>query len=193
MNQCKALFLDRDGVINLDHAYVSRQEDFQFIDGIFSLCRTAKQLGYLIIIITNQAGIGRGYYTEQDFLDLTEWMKSVFSSKSADIDGVYFSPYHPEHGIGQYKKNTDCRKPKPGMILQAIHEFDIDPNYSILVGDKCSDVEAGLAAGISQNLLFIPPNGKRYKVDAIANKATAIIYSLDEVLKYLNPTKTIIS
>lgn len=164
MNLRPALFLDRDGVINIDRAYVSCREDFHFMEGIFELCREAKRLGYWIIVITNQAGIGRGYYTEDDFLNLTAWMKEVFKAEGVEIDAVYFSPYHPEYGVGKYKKDTNCRKPKPGMILQATSDFKVDLNNSILIGDKDSDIEAGHAAGVGRNILFIPPEGKKSNV-----------------------------
>ncbi len=183
MNKRQALFLDRDGVINVDHAYVSKKEDFHFIDGIFDLCYKAKQLNYLSFVITNQAGIGRGYYSEQDFLNLTDWMKGVFWSKGIEIDAVYFCPYHYEHGVGEYKKETDCRKPRPGMILQAAREFDIDLSHSLLIGDKISDINAGIAAGIGLNLIFTHPFGMRYDVDQ--NGVTGVVSSLLDAIHYL--------
>lgn len=154
VNRQPALFLDRDGIINVDHDYVCRREDFEFIDGIFGLCRHASNLGFRIFVITNQAGIGRGYYTEQDFHDLTGWMCEVFRSEAIHIDKVYFCPFHAEHGIGKYKIDSPFRKPGPGMILQAAAEFDIDLAGSVLLGDRESDVQAGLAAGVGRNLLF---------------------------------------
>lgn len=183
MPKRRALFLDRDGVINVDRAYVSTKDDFEFIDGIFPLCREAKRLDYLILVITNQAGIARGFYTEQDFQNLTAWMKGVFHSEGCDIDGVYYSPYHPEYGIGPYKLQTDCRKPNPGMILRAAIEFDVDLLHSVLVGDKSSDIQAGLAAGVGCNLLFIPPTGNRY----ISNTdgVTDVLMTLLDGVKYL--------
>lgn len=149
-----ALFLDRDGVINIDRVYVYKKEDVEFIDGIFDLCRHAKALGYLIFIITNQAGIGRGYYTEQDFADLTHWMCSVFVNENAAIDKVYFCPTHPKYAIGKYRTESYFRKPAPGMILLAAREFNINLRKSVLLGDKHSDLEAGLAAGVGNNILY---------------------------------------
>lgn len=102
----RALFLDRDGVINVDTAYVHRPDRFVFIDGIFDVCRHARKLGYLIVVVTNQAGIGRGYYTEHDFATLTNWMQQQFSQQEAHIDHVYHCPYHPVHGIGNYKRES---------------------------------------------------------------------------------------
>lgn len=149
-----ALFLDRDGVINIDHGYVHKRENFEFVDGIFDLCRIAKQLGYLIFVVTNQAGIGRGYYTEQEFLALTEWMCAVFDAHDARIDKVYYCPSHPEHGVGMYKVDSSYRKPAPGMFLQAGEEFGVDFARSVLVGDKETDIEAGVAAGVGINVLY---------------------------------------
>lgn len=149
-----ALFLDRDGVINVDHAYVHKPDNFEFVDGVFELCRHAKRLGYLIFVVTNQAGIGRGYYSEQDFHALTEWMCRRFDAEGAPIDKVYFCPFHPEHGIGKYKLDSPFRKPGPGMILQAAGEFGVDLARSVLVGDNESDIRAGLAAGVGCTVLY---------------------------------------
>ena len=153
-DQRPALFLDRDGVINIDHGYVYRPEDFDFIEGVFDLCRAAQHQGYRIIIITNQAGIGRGYYSEADFASLTNWMLDRFSDNDIKIDGVYYSPYHPVHGIGAYKVDAPCRKPRPGMILQAAVDHAIDLGQSLLIGDKVSDIQAGQAAGVGRLILF---------------------------------------
>jgi D-glycero-D-manno-heptose 1,7-bisphosphate phosphatase len=178
-----ALFLDRDGVINVDYAYVHRKEDFHFVDGIFDLCREAKRLGYRVFVITNQAGIGRGYYTEQDFHDLTAWMQTRLREEGAEADAVYFSPYHPEHGIGAYKKESECRKPGPGMLRQAAAEFEIDFARSVLVGDKYSDVQAGVAAGVGCNLLFAQDG------EAVPEQRagiTALLSSLREAIEHLH-------
>ena len=181
MSRVKALFLDRDGVINVDHGYVYKQEDFEFVEGIFELCRTAKRLGYLILVVTNQAGIGRGYYTEQDFLKLTDWMCGVFSNKGVVIDNVYFCPSHPEHGVGQYKVDSPYRKPGPGMILQAAEEFSVNLARSILVGDKETDIQAGMIAGVGCNLLY-----RALRSDAsIKTAASAVVRGLYHVEPFL--------
>lgn len=150
----RALFLDRDGVINLNHGYVHRQTDFEFIDGIFDLARAAHAQQYKLVVITNQAGIARGYYSQQQFLELTNWMCEQFVDNGAQIAKVYFSPYHPTEGIGEYKKDDFSRKPYPGMILRAQKEFNLDLESSILIGDKASDIQAGVAAGVGCNILF---------------------------------------
>ena len=154
MNKSRALFLDRDGVVNVDSHYVHRPEDFEFMDGIFELCRIGQEQGYTPVIITNQAGIGRGYYSEVDFHALTTWMLARFSEEDVQIGGVYYCPFHPEHGLGQYRRESDCRKPNPGMILQAQQELGMDLASSILVGDKESDIEAAMRAGVGMNILI---------------------------------------
>jgi D-glycero-D-manno-heptose 1,7-bisphosphate phosphatase len=150
----KALFLDRDGVINVDNAYVSHIEDFEFIDGIFELCRAAVKKGYLLVVVTNQAGIGRGLYTESDFNTLTDWMKSRFVQENCALTAVYYCPTHPEYGIGKYRRESIFRKPNPGMLLQAAKEHDIDMKASLIIGDKLSDMQAGKSSGIGASLLF---------------------------------------
>ena len=154
MSKKKALFLDRDGVINVEKHYVHKIEDFEFIDGIFELARAAEKKGYLIIVITNQSGIGRGFYSEAVFYHLTEWMVEQFRSKGVSISKVYFAPHHPLHGIGEYKRESEDRKPNPGMILKAAKEFDLDLTRSVLVGDQISDVKAGRLAGVGCIVLF---------------------------------------
>lgn len=148
----KALFLDRDGVINVEKNYVFKIEDFEFIEGIFELIKTFQDKGYLIIVITNQAGIGRGYYTEEDFHKLNDWMIEQFKQRGITITGVYYCPYHPTHGIGEYLKDSYDRKPNPGMILKASERYSIDLKQSVLIGDKDTDIKAGQAAGIPKNL-----------------------------------------
>ncbi len=145
----KALFLDRDGVINIEKNYVFRVEDFEFTPWIFELCKKYQNEGFLIFVITNQAGIARKIFTETDFLILTDWMIQQFKNKDITVTEVYFCPHHPD-----FTGNCDCRKPNPGLILQAAQEYDIDLHNSMLFGDKESDIQAGYNAGI-QNCFFI--------------------------------------
>jgi D-glycero-D-manno-heptose 1,7-bisphosphate phosphatase len=144
----RALFLDRDGVINREIGYLSRKEDVVFVDGIFALCRTAKTLGYVLIVVTNQAGIARGYYTEADFEALMLWMRAEFKRKGSELDAVYYCPYHPDHGIGEYKQEHEDRKPGAGMLRRGAWEFGVDLGASVMVGDRCSDVAAANTAGL---------------------------------------------
>jgi len=152
-NGKRAVFLDRDGVINVDKGYISQVDDFEFIDGVIEACIKLKEKGYLLVVITNQSGIARGYYTEEQFHTLTEWMDWSFADRGVDLDGIYYCPHHYEKGIGEFKVDCDCRKPKPGMLLSAIEELNIDVTNSILVGDKVSDIQAGIAAGVQRNYL----------------------------------------
>jgi len=145
----KALFLDRDGVINIDKVHVHTVEEFEFTPGVFGLAKSYADKGYLIIVITNQAGIAKGLYTEEDFEKLTVWMVGEFAKNGISIAKVYHCPHHPD-----YTGECDCRKPRPGMILRAIKEFNLDAKSCVLVGDNESDLEAGRRAGIGSNLLY---------------------------------------
>ena len=149
-----ALFLDRDGVINEDLGYLSRREDVRFVPGIVSLCRTAQSLGYLIFIVTNQAGIGRGFYSEEEFQRLMDWMLVELSGEGVSIDAVYHCPFHPEHGLGEYKREHEDRKPGTGMLRRAATEFGVSMAESVMVGDRCTDIAAANAAGLRQAFLL---------------------------------------
>lgn len=149
----RALFLDRDGVVNEEVGYLHRVEDVRFVEGIFSLCRTAARLGYKLIVVTNQAGIARGYYTEADFEHLMEWMRGALRAEGVELDAVYHCPFHPEHGVGRYKREHEDRKPGTGMLRRGAREFGISLEESIMVGDRCSDIAAANTAGLRQAFL----------------------------------------
>lgn len=149
-------------MVNLDHGYVHRPEDFEFVPGIFELVARANELGYAVVIVTNQAGIGRGYYTEQDFLALMNWVGQQFEARGARIDKVYFCPFHAEHGVGDYRRASDRRKPEPGMLLDAARDLALDIAGSIMLGDRPSDMEAARRAGVRTRWLLAdetPPDG----------------------------------
>lgn len=150
----RALFLDRDGVVNVEVGYLHRAEDVRFVEGIHSLCRTATRLGYRLIVVTNQAGIARGYYTEADFERLMEWMRTALRAEGVELDAVYYCPFHPVHGVGEYKREHEDRKPGTGMLLRGVAEFGISLAQSIMVGDRCSDIAAANAAGLRQAFLI---------------------------------------
>jgi len=143
----KAVFLDRDGVINIDKAYVSKIEDFEFCEGVFEALAHFQNLGYLLIIVTNQSGIGRGYYSEEDFQILSDWMQKEFLHVKIKIDAIYHCPHAPQ-------AQCACRKPKSGMFFKAIEDFDIDVANSWMIGDKQTDMEAAIGAGISNTILL---------------------------------------
>jgi len=143
----RAIFLDRDGVINIDKQYVSKIEDFEFTEGIFELLNYFQDLGYILIIITNQSGIGRGYYTLQDFQTLTKWKLSRLSDEGITIHEVYYCPHSPE-------SECSCRKPSPEMLLRAKEKYDIDMQNSWMIGDKQSDIEAGKRAGVGRTVFI---------------------------------------
>ncbi|MDR2876541.1 MAG: D-glycero-beta-D-manno-heptose 1,7-bisphosphate 7-phosphatase [Chromatiales bacterium] len=174
----KALFLDRDGVINVEKDYVHRIEDFEFVDGIFELCRAAQARGYLLVVITNQSGIGRGYYSEAQFQELTAWMKNEFSREGVEITRVYHCPYHPDSGIGEYRMESFDRKPNPGMILRAERDLGLDLARSILVGDRVSDMQAAEAAGIGCRVLLRTAHSE----PGAARCAQRVVEHLSEVL-----------
>jgi D-glycero-D-manno-heptose 1,7-bisphosphate phosphatase len=178
----RALFLDRDGVINYDSGYTSSAENFRFIEGIFDLCRTAKRLGYLLIVVTNQAGIGRGYYSEQDFLTLTDWMLERFEAEGAPLNDVFYCPYHPVHGIGRYKKDSICRKPNPGMLLVAAKKYKLDMGSSIMIGDRDSDMQAAGKAGVRVRCHYLAGNIG----EIVSNFATHRIHSLSDGVALLS-------
>ena len=179
----RALFLDRDGVVNVDVGYVHRIDDFHFVDGVLALARDRAQQGWALIVVTNQAGIGRGYYSERDFSILTEWMRHRFAEAGAPLDAVYHCPYHPEHGVGQYRLDSFDRKPNPGMLLRARDDLDLYLARSVMVGDTPSDMLAAKRAGVATRILYLhgqnatghqPGNG-------LAVDATHIARSMREV------------
>jgi D-glycero-D-manno-heptose 1,7-bisphosphate phosphatase len=155
----RALFLDRDGVVNEEVGYLHRIDEVRFVDGIFSLCRTAVGLGYRLIVVTNQAGIARGYYSETDFELLMEFIREELRAEDVELDAVYHCPFHPEHGVGKYKQEHEDRKPGTGMLRRGARDFGVELSESVLVGDRCSDVGAANAAGLRQAFLISGTEG----------------------------------
>jgi D-glycero-D-manno-heptose 1,7-bisphosphate phosphatase len=156
MTNRRALILDRDGVINHDSGYLHRIEECRFIDGIFEMASAFATEGFVIVVATNQSGIGRGYYGEADFEKLMAWMKGEFARHGAPLAAVYHCPDHPTEGLGAYRRDSPWRKPRPGMLLQAAADLGLDLSRSWCVGDKMQDIEAGRAAGVGTLVLFDP-------------------------------------
>lgn len=179
-----AAFLDRDGVINEERNYVYRIEDFHFLPGTLQACRRFVEAGYLLVIVTNQAGIARGYYDTAAFETLTRWMEARFAEAGAPLAGVYHCPHHPDAKIDRLRLRCDCRKPAPGLIFQAQRDLGIDLPRSFLVGDKVSDLEAGRAAGLGRCYLVTSPQSPR-ELTQVAHIADAVVGSLSEVAELM--------
>ncbi|CBG40153.1 D-glycero-alpha-D-manno-heptose-1,7-bisphosphate 7-phosphatase [Helicobacter mustelae] len=160
----RAVFFDRDGVINQDFGYVYRPRDFIFLEGLFELLAFCKDRGYLLILVTNQSGIGMGYYSQRDFEILSAYMQDQLQSALGfGMDGIYHCPHAP-------KENCPCRKPKPGMILQAIKEHGIHPGQSILIGDRARDIQAAQNAGVKYKILLdTPGKDNREEIPEMSN------------------------
>ena len=156
-NKGRCLFLDRDGIINKDIGYTYKPCDVEFMPGIFQLCKYYQRKGYAIIIVTNQSGIARGYYNEDDFAKLNAWLITQFQQRSIHIRHIYHCPHHPT-----ITGPCGCRKPQPGMLLTAIKQYQISPKLSIMVGDKLSDMHAAKRAGIAHTILL--DNEQRFMI-----------------------------
>lgn len=148
MNNQKAAFLDRDGVINVNYGYVSKAEDITFFPGVFEATKKLQDAGYQIFVITNQSGIGRGYYSEAEFHQLTSWITKQFQQHGVTISDTAFCPHHPEKAHPPYLQVCHCRKPAPGMINQLSEQYKVDKHQSVLFGDKLSDIKAAENAGL---------------------------------------------
>lgn len=170
----RALFLDRDGVVNIDHGYVHDASETDFLPGIFELVRDAHALGYVTVIVTNQAGIARGLYTEETFLAYTRWVHAAFADAGAPLLATFYCPHHPTAGQGVLLRACACRKPAPGMLLAAADAFMLDMDASRLVGDNDKDLAAAHAAGV----------GAARKLDP-GGRGDATIHTLEQARAWL--------
>ena len=166
----KVIFLDRDGVINQEVSYLHKIENFKFIDGIFKSLRAVQKLGYCLIVVTNQSGIGRGLYSNSDYLLIDKWMKEEFEKNGVKILYSIYCPHTPE-------QNCDCRKPKPGMFIKCFEIFQISKNESWMVGDSERDIEAAINAGINNNVLV----RSGHPISEKETKASFIIDSIRDI------------
>ena len=170
----KTIFLDRDGVVNKDINYLHKINDFEFIDGVFESCRLINQLGYEIIIITNQSGIARGYFSELDYQRITNWMIDEFNKNNVKILDTFHCPHSPNSKCG-------CRKPKPGMFLEAINKHDINTSASWMVGDSERDITAANLAGIEKTILV----RSGHKIDEKNSNASHFLNSINGIDKLI--------
>lgn len=154
-----AIFLDRDGVINEDLGYVHTRETFRFIPGVFKACRLLREMGFRIIVVTNQPGIARGLFSMEEFNELSRWMMEELVRHDAAIDAVYVCPHHPDQGIGEYRVTCDCRMPQPGLIRRAAQDWDICLPGSVLVGDRWNDMLACASAMVGRCFLLPSASG----------------------------------
>ena len=183
----KAIFLDRDGTINVDKDYVYKVVDFEFEKGAVKGLKILQTLGYQLIIVTGQSGIGRGYYSEEDYHKFMDNLHLQLARHNIIIDGEYFCPHHPEKGIGKYKFDCKCRKPKTGMLEQAVKDFDIKLSLSWVIGDKTDDIEMGRRAGCKTILVKTGKAGKDGNYNVKPNYVTE---NLEEAAKIIqNETK----
>lgn len=154
----RAVFLDRDGVINIDHGYVFQQSRFNFMPGAVAAMKRLHESGYLLVVVTNQSGIARGLYSQADFEHLTRWMCNTLQDAGAPIALVLHCPHHPKGQVAPYSIGCTCRKPAPGMVLTGLKALDLRPEHCVMVGDKMSDVEAARAAGLASAYLVQSDN-----------------------------------
>ncbi|HJV66602.1 MAG TPA: D-glycero-beta-D-manno-heptose 1,7-bisphosphate 7-phosphatase [Geomonas sp.] len=154
MSKRRAVFLDRDGTINVEVQYLHKVEEFEFIAGVPAALKKLQEAGFLLVVVTNQSGIGRGHYDEDALDAIHSHMHEELARVGVSIDACYFCPHHPEHAKGDYLKECACRKPLPGMLQQAARDLDIDLGSSFMVGDKLADVEAGINAGCTSLMVL---------------------------------------
>ena len=166
----KTIFLDRDGVINKDNKYVYKADDFEFISGIFDICLYLQDLGYKLVVITNQSGISRGYFNKQQYQELTNWMLIKFREKNIEILDIFHCPHGP-------KSECDCRKPKPGLLLNAKLKYNINMQESWMIGDSGRDIIAAFSAGINNTILISNENKNRLK----NSKAKYVLTSIKDI------------
>jgi D-glycero-D-manno-heptose 1,7-bisphosphate phosphatase len=174
IEKVKVVFLDRDGVINKEVRYLYKEDDFEFINGVFEACEYFQATGYKLVIITNQSGIARGLYKEEDFHTLTKWMLKQLANQGIEILDVFFCPHGPD-------STCKCRKPQPGMLLKACDKFDIDMENSWMIGDKEADIQAANSAGVKNTILV----KSGHTIDEANSNAKFILKSIKESIEII--------
>jgi D-glycero-D-manno-heptose 1,7-bisphosphate phosphatase len=175
------IFLDRDGVVNIDYGYVHRAEELCYVEGIFETLQYLSKKGYSFIIVTNQSGIGRGYFSEDDFHNFMKLIEIDFKNNKLDLHGYYYCPHHPEANIEKYRTECSCRKPGTKMINDAINDYMIEIEESILIGDKLTDMECGLESGVGK--IFLLGN---HSVKNIPNKMIGKVVLINRIKQIKN-------
>jgi D-glycero-D-manno-heptose 1,7-bisphosphate phosphatase len=178
-----AIFLDRDGTINIDHGYVHEIDRFEFIDGVIDALRELKAMGFALVLVTNQSGIARGIFSEAQFEQLTEWMDWSLADRGVDLDGIYYCPHHPEALLDACRQQCDCRKPQPGMLNAARDFLHIDMEASYMVGDKLEDMQAATAAGVGTKVLVRTGKPVTSAGEAAADWVIDSLATLPEMIK----------
>ncbi len=178
-----AVFLDRDGTINVDHGYVHEIDNFQFIEGAIEAMQELKRMGFALVVVTNQSGIARGKFTEDQFMQLTEWMDWSLADRDIELDGIYFCPHYPQGSIAEFSQECDCRKPKPGMLLEAQEFLHIDMASSYMVGDKSEDMMAAAAAGVGKKVLVRSGKPVTAEGESLADWVIDSLGSLPDAIK----------
>lgn len=166
----QVVFLDRDGTLNQEVNYLHRPEDLKLIPGVPEALGLLKEAGYRLVVVTNQAGVARGYYTEEDVRNLHLYMNQVLERDGASIDAFYYCPHHPEYGVGAYRQACHCRKPDTGMFEMAGKRFEVDKARSFMVGDKLLDVEAGKNYGLTSILVGTGYGKEQHEQDVAAGQ-----------------------
>ncbi len=177
----KIVFMDRDGTINEEKNYLYRTEDLVFIQGAEEAIRRLNDSGYKVVVVTNQAGVARGYYSEEDVKKLHGFMQEELKKTGAHIDCFFYCPHHPVHGTGKYLRTCECRKPGIGMFKQAEHFFDVDIEKSWMIGDNKSDIEAGNRYGVRTILV-----GTGYGREIMAEKSVRYDYYKNNLVDAVN-------
>jgi D-glycero-D-manno-heptose 1,7-bisphosphate phosphatase len=179
----RAVFLDRDGTLNVDKGFVHAPRDFEFVEGAVEAVKRLKESGFVVVVVTNQSGVGRGLYTERDVRRLHRWVNGELGKRGTTIDRFYFCPHHPDARVRRYRRDCPCRKPGPGMLLRAMSELGIEPRASYMIGDAARDVTAGKKAGVTA--ILIRARGTMAGETAPEEKPDAVFDSLLDAARYV--------